>query len=50
MLALPKGHKPMRTTVDFGDYGSEAIDAVAAAQTARVFNIMEMDHLLSVAR
>ncbi|MFN3809018.1 MAG: SDR family oxidoreductase [Roseateles asaccharophilus] len=50
VLALPKGDKPMRTTVDFGDYGSEAIDAVAAVQTARVFNIMEMGHLLSVTR
>ena len=48
VLELPKGHKPLRTTVDFADYGSEAIDALAAVQTARVFEIMGMDHLLSV--
>lgn len=50
VLALPKGEKPLRTTVDFGDYGSEAIDALSAVQTARVFRIMGLDRMLSVAR
>lgn len=48
VLALPKGAKPMRTTVDYSDYGAEAVNSVAEAQTSRVFRIMEMEHLLKV--
>jgi NAD(P)-dependent dehydrogenase (short-subunit alcohol dehydrogenase family) len=49
VLALPKGEKPMRPLVDYADYGAEAINAVAEAQTERVFRIMDMDRLLKVA-
>ncbi|MFO3705752.1 SDR family oxidoreductase [Xanthomonas codiaei] len=49
VLALPKGSRPLRTTVDFADYGAEAVNAVVQAQTARVFGIMGMQDLLNVA-
>ncbi|MGY2372938.1 SDR family NAD(P)-dependent oxidoreductase [Pseudomonas sp. SDO524_S393] len=48
VLALPKGQKPMRTVVDYADYGTEAVNAVTEAQTARVFEIMGYKHLLNV--
>ena len=49
VLALPVGAKPLRITVDFADYGAEAINAVVEAQTERVFRIMGMERLRSVA-
>lgn len=48
VLALPKGEKPMRTTIDYSDYGSEAVNVIAETQTARVFGIMGYEHLLKV--
>ncbi|MEA5122907.1 SDR family oxidoreductase [Xanthomonas floridensis] len=48
VLALPKGAKPLRTTVDFADYGAEAVNAVVEAQTERVFRIMGMQRLRAV--
>lgn len=50
VLALPKGAKPLRTTVDFADYGAEAVNAVVEAQTERVFRIMGMQRLRAVTR
>jgi NAD(P)-dependent dehydrogenase (short-subunit alcohol dehydrogenase family) len=49
VVALPKGSKPTRTTVDYSDYGAEPVNGVAEAQTRRVFEIMGFDRLLSVA-
>ncbi|MCC4620727.1 hypothetical protein LL965_11750 [Xanthomonas cassavae CFBP 4642] len=48
VLALPKGAKPLRTTVDLADYGAEAVNAVVEAQTERVFRIMGMQRLRAV--
>ena len=47
VLALPAGQRPRRTTVDYSDYGAEAVNAVAEAQTARIFRIIGYDHLLT---
>ena len=49
VLALPAGQRPRRTTVDYSDYGAEAVNAVAEAQTARIFHIIGYDHLLKAA-
>lgn len=48
VLRLPRGEKPMRTSVDYSDYGADAVNAVADAQTRRAFEIMGFDRLLSV--
>jgi len=48
VLALPKGEKPMRTIVDYSDYGAPVINAVAEVQTDRVFRMMGYKHLLKV--
>ncbi|MFC6623128.1 SDR family NAD(P)-dependent oxidoreductase [Novosphingobium panipatense] len=48
VLALPRGSKPMRTTVDYSDYGAEPVNSVAQAQTERVFRIMGFDRLLEL--
>lgn len=46
VLELPKGEKPMRAIIDYSDYGTEAVNPVTEAQTARVFDIMGYKHLL----
>jgi NAD(P)-dependent dehydrogenase (short-subunit alcohol dehydrogenase family) len=48
VLELPKGAKPMRAIIDYADYGTEAVNAVTEAQTARVFDIMGYKHMLKV--
>lgn len=48
ILSLPRGAKPMRTTVDYSDYGAEAVNSVAEAQTERVFRIMGFERLLQL--
>ncbi|AAK88582.2 oxidoreductase [Agrobacterium tumefaciens] len=48
VLALPKGDKPMRTIIDYSDYGTPVINAVVETQTARVFQMMGYEHLLKV--
>ncbi len=50
VLALPRGRKPMRTTVDYSDYGAEPVNSVAQAQTERVFRIMGFDRLLELGK
>lgn len=47
-MALPKGDKPMRTIIDYSDYGTPVINAVVETQTARVFQMMGYEHLLKV--
>ena len=44
VLALPAGQ--CRTTVDYS-YGAEAVNAVAEAQTSRLFTLIGYDHLLN---
>lgn len=48
VLALPKGAKPLRTMVDYSDYGAEAVNGVVEAQTKRVYDIMNLGHLRKV--
>jgi len=49
VLARPARQRPRRTTVDYSDYGAEAVNAVAEAQTARNFQLIGYDHLLKAA-
>lgn len=48
ILAMPHGQRPFRPTIDYSDYGAEAVNAVKEAQTERVFNIMGFKDLLRV--
>ncbi len=48
VLSIPKGEKPMRTVVDYSDYGAPLVNDVVEAQTARVFGMMGYEHLLKV--
>tara|TARA_R110002126_G_scaffold236514_2_gene380126 strand:- start:7305 stop:8219 length:915 start_codon:yes stop_codon:yes gene_type:complete len=48
IIQLPKGTRPLRPTIDYSDYGAEAVNAVREAMTKRVFDIMEYSHLQKV--
>lgn len=47
VLALAAGQRPRRTMVDYSDYGAEAVNAVAEAQTSRLFHLIGYEHLLT---
>lgn len=46
LIALPEGKRPLRTTVDYSDYGAEAVNAVKEAQTLRMMNVIGFEELL----
>lgn len=46
LIALPKGDKPLRTSVDYSDYGAEAVNAVREAQTLRMLKVIGFEELL----
>jgi NAD(P)-dependent dehydrogenase (short-subunit alcohol dehydrogenase family) len=46
LIALPHGKRPLRTTVDYSDYGAEAINAVKEAQTLRMLQVIGFEQLL----
>lgn len=48
ILALPKGQRPLRDTVDYSDWVAEPGNVVREALTERVFKIMGYSHLLKV--
>lgn len=46
IVDLPRGTRPFRVSVDFSDYGDQAITAVAEAQKRRLFRRMGLERLL----
>ena len=46
LVDLPAGQRPFRTSVDYSDYGDQAITAVAEAQKRRLFQRMKLEQLL----
>ncbi|HAS45233.1 MAG TPA: oxidoreductase [Microscillaceae bacterium] len=48
ILKLPRGQRPLRTTVDYSDYLAEPGNVVRESLTERVFRIMNYSHLLKV--
>lgn len=46
LIALPHGGRPLRTTVDYSDYGAEAVNAVKEAQTLRMMQVIGFEQLL----
>lgn len=48
LISLPKGNKPLRTSMDNSDYGAEAINAVREAQTFRMQKILGFEDLLTI--
>ncbi len=48
VLAIPRGNKPLRTEVDFSEWGAGVCNAVAEYETARLWGNMGLGHLLHV--
>lgn len=48
ILAIPKGQKPLRDTVDYSDWVAEPGNGVRVSLTERAFKIMGYSHLLKV--
>lgn len=48
ILALPKGQRPLRDTVDYSDWVAEPGNGVRVSLTERAFKIMGYSHLLNV--
>ncbi|MCI0922531.1 SDR family NAD(P)-dependent oxidoreductase [Sphingobacterium rhinopitheci] len=48
LISLPKGNKPLRTSIDYSDYGAEAVNAVREAQTFRMLKIIGFEDLLTI--
>ena len=48
VLAIPRGQKPLRTEVDFSEWGAGSCNAVAEYETARLWGNMGLGHLLHV--
>lgn len=46
LIELPNGNKPLRTIVDYADYGAEAVNAVKEAQTLRMLKVIGFQNLL----
>lgn len=46
VLALPRGQKPLRTEVDFSEWGAGVVDVVFQHETARLYGNMGLGHLL----
>lgn len=46
VLALPRGQKPLRTEVDFSEWGAGVVDVVSQHETARLYGNMGLGHLL----
>lgn len=46
VLALPRGSKPLRTEVDFSEWGAGVVDVVSQHETARLYANMGLSHLL----
>ncbi|WP_375380250.1 SDR family NAD(P)-dependent oxidoreductase [uncultured Sphingomonas sp.] len=49
VLAIPRGQKPLRTEVDFSEWGAGVCNVVAEYETARLWGNMGLGHLLRVA-
>ena len=47
VLALPRGQKPLRTEVDFSEWGAGVVDVVSQHETARLYGNMGLGHLLT---
>ena len=45
MLAIPRGNKPLRTEVDFSEWGAGVCNAVADYETARLWGNMGLGHM-----
>jgi NAD(P)-dependent dehydrogenase (short-subunit alcohol dehydrogenase family) len=48
ILALPKGERPLRDTVDYSDWVAEPGNGVRIALTERAFKIMGYSHLMKI--
>ncbi|MBY0479463.1 MAG: SDR family NAD(P)-dependent oxidoreductase [Chitinophagaceae bacterium] len=48
ILALPKGQRPLRDTVDYSDWVAEPGNGVRVALTERAFKIMGYSHLMKI--
>jgi NAD(P)-dependent dehydrogenase (short-subunit alcohol dehydrogenase family) len=48
ILALPKGQRPLRDTVDYSDWIAEPGNGVRVALTERAFKIMGYSHLMKI--
>ncbi|MDX3899318.1 MAG: SDR family NAD(P)-dependent oxidoreductase [Sphingobium sp.] len=46
VLALPRGEKPLRSEVDFSEWGAGVVDVVAQHETQRLWGNMGLGHLL----
>ena len=46
VLALPRGAKPLRTEVDFSEWGAGVVDVVSQHETQRLWGNMGLGHLL----
>lgn len=46
VLALPRGEKPLRSEVDFSEWGAGVVDAVSQHETRRLWGNMGLGHLL----
>jgi len=46
VLALPRGQKPLRTEVDFSEWGAGVVDVVSQHETARLYGNMGLGHLI----
>ncbi len=46
VLALPRGEKPLRTEVDFSEWGAGVVDVVSQHETRRLWANMGLGHLL----
>jgi NAD(P)-dependent dehydrogenase (short-subunit alcohol dehydrogenase family) len=46
IVALPRGKKPLRTEVDFSEWGAGVVDVVSQHETARLWGNMGLGHLL----
>ena len=46
VLALPRGEKPLRTEVDFSEWGAGVVDVVSQHETQRLWGKMGLGHLL----
>lgn len=46
VLALPRGQKPLRSEVDFSEWGAGVVDVVSQHETKRLWGNMGLGHLL----
>lgn len=46
VLALPRGQKPLRTEIDFSEWGAGVVDVVSQHETQRLWGNMGLGHLL----